>query len=131
MQKAIYCLLIVCYLSGCNKNEEGGPYYLKVAAEHCDCRQSKLNWLQTIVNSGGYPTPGAQLPAPIRQISLSTFGNEPIVLLDSDINACSYCPWAILDCKGKPLLAKLSSFPTRDKIIWERYEEDSGIKKLR
>lgn len=123
MQQMIYFLSIVYCLSGCNKRDEDGPYYLKAAAEHCDCRQSKLKWLQEIVTSGDYPTPGAKLPAPIRRISLSSSGNTPLFLLDSDINACFNCPWAVLNCKGEPFISNKSSsmsVSAKGKIIWER-----------
>lgn len=124
MRQVIYLLCIVHCLMGCNKGDEDGPYYLKAAAEHCDCRQSKLKWLQTIVTSGDYPTPGATLPAPIRRITLSSYNGEPIFLLDSDVNACFSCPWAVLNCKGEPFTSNkpsTMSMPVRDKVIWERY----------
>lgn len=116
MRQLLYFLVIVLGLSGCNKSQEDGPAYLQAAAEHCDCRQSKLKWLQAIVTSGDYPTPGANLPAPIWRISLSSFGNTPIFLLDSDINACFACPWAVLNCKGEST-GQLSTQPTRSKVI--------------
>ncbi|MFN8344871.1 MAG: hypothetical protein U0X91_07705 [Spirosomataceae bacterium] len=120
MRALLSLLFFVSIISGCKSGEEG-PGNLKAAADHCDCRLGKLDWLRDIVISGDYPTPGAKLPAPIRRISLSVYGKEPVILLDSDINACFNCPWAVLNCKGKPFTGKLNATPVRENIIWVRY----------
>jgi hypothetical protein len=123
MHQFLFVLLFVYGLLGCHK-KENAPAYLKAAAEHCDCPQRKLEWLRTLITSGSYPTPGAKLPAPIRRISLSSNGNDPIFILDSDINACFNCPWAVLNCEGEPFTSNkpsTMSAPVRDKIIWESY----------
>jgi hypothetical protein len=123
MRRIIYFLTIILCLSGCTKSEAVGPYgnYLEAAADHCNIRQAKLKWLTSIVTSGSYKTPGANLPAPIRQISLSSYGGGRVFLLDSDVNACSTCPWATLNCDGQPLVSKSSLTPVRDKVIWKSY----------
>lgn len=123
MRQFLFVLLFVYALLGCHKNDENAPAYLKAAAEHCDCPQRKLEWLRDMVTLGSYATPGAKLPAPIQRISLSSIEGKPTFILDSDINACFGCPWAVLNCKGEPFVydAKPTLFPTRDKIIWESY----------
>ncbi len=127
MRRFLYVLLFAYGLIGCQKDDENAPAYIKSAVEHCGCPQRKLEWLQTLVTSGNYPTPGARLPAPIRRISIASSGKTPIFIIDSDINSCFTCPWATLNCKGEPFTSgssstvSITSIPTRDKIIWERY----------
>ena len=123
MKRTLTLFLLLGILISCKKDtSENVNYgdYLNAAVRHCGSSPGKLNWLQTIVTSARYQKPGASVPAPIRQISLSTYEGGRVFLLDSDLSSCVVCPWAILDCDGQSFPFPFSKTPVREKVIWKK-----------
>ncbi|MBO9636797.1 MAG: hypothetical protein J7576_01375 [Siphonobacter aquaeclarae] len=105
--------------SSCRKNDGDSPAYLRKAMSHCDCSEKQLQWLKTIISEKKYYTPGATVPAMITSVSLGKHKTENVILLDSPLNSCSICPWAVLNCKGATFPFEEKKNATRGDVIWE------------
>lgn len=104
------------------RKKEAAPEPIRRAMAHCDCQERQLNWLKTIMAERKYYHPGTTtLPTMINAVSLGQYKTANVILLDSPLNACSYCPMVVLSCTGAsfPLVAKQEA--VRGAKIWEEW----------